>query len=58
MKSTHLLLNYVEKTYLNGNLDEETTRIIRKMHEIELHKPTEKKKVEYGFEAIFMNNPK
>merc|ERR1712062_1036 len=55
---TNLLFEYIEKTYFDGDLDEETMRLIQKMHEAENYQPSEKKKVEYGFEAIFLNNQK
>ena len=55
---TNLLFEYIEKTYFDGDLDEETMRLIQKMHDAENYQPSEKKKVEYGFEAIFLNNQK
>ena len=55
---TNLLFEYIEKTYFDGDLDKETMRLIQKMHDAENYQPSEKKKVEYGFEAIFLNNQK
>ena len=52
---THLLLDYVEGTYLNGNLDPETKKYIDKMRQEHQFNPKDKKVAEYGFDALFLN---
>jgi hypothetical protein len=53
---TDMLLRYVEETYLSGALDDESIDMIRKMQESDQHRPSDKKVVEYGFDAIFLSN--
>jgi hypothetical protein len=55
-EKTNSLLKYVEDTYLNGKMDEETKQYIAKMKQAENFKPNNKKKAEYGFDALFKDN--
>ena len=54
-EKTNLLLDYVEGTYLNGNLDPETKKYIDKMRAEQKFKVKDKKVAEYGFDALFLN---
>ena len=53
---TNLLLKYVEETYLSENMDQGTKNFIAKMKQAEKFKPNNKKKAEYGFDALFKEN--
>ena len=55
-EKTNLLLQYIEKTYLDEEMDEETKGFISKMKQSEKFKPNKRKKVEYGFDALFKDN--
>ncbi|XP_059084074.1 uncharacterized protein LOC131881274 [Tigriopus californicus] len=55
-QKTDKLLDYIEKTYLNVHLDDESARLISKFKsksDVE-----EKKVMDYGFDALFMNESK
>ena len=52
---TNQLLDYIEGTYLNGNMDPETKQYIDKMRQEHSFNPKDKKIAEYGFDALFLN---
>ena len=52
---TNQLLDYIEGTYLNGNMDPETKQYIDKMRQEHSFNPKDKKVAEYGFDALFLN---
>ena len=52
---TNQLLDYIEGTYLNGNMDPETKQYIDKMKAEHSFNPKDKKVAEYGFDALFLN---
>ena len=55
-EKTDLLLKYVEDTYLSGKMDQETKEYLSKMKHAKKFKPSNKKKAEYGFDALFKEN--
>ena len=54
-EKTNLLLDYIEGTYLNGNMDPETKKVIDKMRKEYKFTGKDKKVAEYGFDALFLN---
>ena len=54
-EKTNLLLDYIEGTYLNGNMDPETKKVIDKMRSEHKFTGKDKKVAEYGFDALFLN---
>lgn len=55
-QKTDKLLDYIEKTYLNAHLDDESARLISKFKS--KSDAEEKKVMDYGFDALFMNESK
>ena len=53
---TDKLFDYIEKTYLDGELDPETVKYISKMNAGRSMELNDKKVAEYGFDVLFKEN--